>query len=239
MNDTLHQLYSFEWESKVVDEWRERLKFATKTLRTLPKICLVGFSHSRFLKKSFGAIGLGNYVQHIEARYPYDVGEWLFNRYHTNHSCANFVVGVAQWPGSLMQGSPYLFDRYYMEMQRIATEAAKVFADKEDVKVYMRSVHQIPIGDVTGACPITDWRSPVVMDGYTHLIQKAVKEVQNQNSTQHVDFMDTRHIVSPMWDNAFDWIHLRPQVSDVEALYMAAVIYEDILNDPRLMLKGR
>ncbi|CAJ1943661.1 unnamed protein product [Cylindrotheca closterium] len=238
MNGTALESYSFEWENKEAREaWGERLKIAARTVPKMPKICLVGYSHSRFLGKSFNAIGLGKYVHHIQARYPSDISPWMFDHYHTNHSCTRFIVGVAQWPGSLMQGSPYLFDRFYTEMKRIVNVAVSTFADKEeDVKVYMRSIHHIPIGDVTGACPITDWRSPVVMDGYTHVIQKAVEEVKKKTAIGRnlVEFLDTRFIVSPMWDNAFDWIHLAPQVSDVEALYMAAIIYENILNDPKM-----
>ncbi|KAL3928239.1 MAG: hypothetical protein SGBAC_012738 [Bacillariaceae sp.] len=240
MNDTALKSYSFEWgDKKNVEAWSTRLKVAARRGK-LPKICLIGYSHSRFLTKSFGAIGLGKFVHHVQARYPSDISPWTFDHYYSTHQCTRFIVGVAQWPGSLMQGSPYLFNRFYSEMKRIANDAATTFADKGDkneVKVYLRSIHHIPIGDVTGTCPITDWRSPVVMDAYTHVIQKAVEEVQMGNvsgSSKHVEFLDTRFIASPMWDSAYDWVHLPPQVSDVEALYMASIIYDKLLSDPSI-----
>jgi len=177
---------------------------------------------------------MGKYVHHVEARYPSDVNALVFDHSYTKYQCTRFIVGVAQWPASEKQGAPYLFDRYYTEMKRIAHDAA-IFADKadDDVKVYLRSIHLNPIKDKTGVCPVIDWRSPVVMDGYTHIIQKAVKEVNRNESIsggKHVEFLDTRFIVSPMWDNAFDWVHFAPKINNVEALFMAAVLYENILN---------
>lgn len=235
MNDTALKAYSFGWYNAVDQKWREIIKMATKANQNnIPKTCLVGFSHSRFLKKSFHAIGMGEHVHHVQARYPSDVSAWTFDHHYTEHRCTRFVIGVAQWPGSLMQGAPYSFDRYSAEMRRIVRVAAS-FAETTDdeVKVYLRSAHHIPIGDASGACPMRDWRSPVVMDGYTQIIEKAVQEAKGDESIsggEHVEFLDTRFITSPMWDNAFDWIHLPPQVSDVEALFIATVLYNNIWN---------
>jgi hypothetical protein len=60
-----------------------------------------------------------------------------------------------------------------------------------------------------------------VMNGCSHLIQKAVKAVNDDR----IEFEDTRFPTSPMWDSASDWRHLPVQVSDAEALYMDSNIF--------------
>lgn len=221
MNDAALNAHSFQWFNNSDQVWKQKIDALQKLKVGLPKVCIVGFSHSRHLVSSFNKLGLGKYVVHAKARYPYDVGAFLLNHSYVKHGCTQFIIGVAQWPGSMMQGYPYLFDQYLNEMRRIVDDATKVLPDEADAKVYMRSIHHIPIGDVTGSCPITDWRSPIVMDGYSHLIEQAVTEANDDR----VQYLDTTFVTSPMWDSAFDWVHLPPQVSDVEALYMAAKIF--------------
>jgi hypothetical protein len=224
MNDTSLKAYSFQWMDNSGHVWMQKIKALKKLNMNLPKVCVVGFSHSRHLVSSFNKLGLGQFFVHAKARYPSDVGPWMLNQSYTQHGCTQFIIGVAQWPASMMQRFPYLFDRYLKEMRRIVDVARKVLPEEAGARVYMRSIHCNPIGDASGNCPVTDWRSPTVMDSYSHLIKQAVAEVNDDK----VQYLDTTFVTSPMWDSASDWVHLPPQVSNVEALYMAATLFDVI-----------
>lgn len=48
------------------------------------------------------------------------------------------------------------------------------------------------------------------------------------NLSSRVEFLDTNFITYPLWDTAFDFCHFTSQISDVEAMYMAAkLLLED------------
>ncbi|KAL3926659.1 MAG: hypothetical protein SGBAC_013386 [Bacillariaceae sp.] len=222
----------FEWEGKVGERWRKKLTIARDS-QNFPKVCFFGFSHSRELESAFERLGLGKHAAHVKAKYPEDITAALLNHSYTVRGCTALVIAVAQWPGSRFQGFPYLFDRFYSGMKQIVGTATELFANKkDDVKVYMRSIHEIPISDRTGSCPMSDWRSPVVMHGYNHLVKKAVQEIQQQNEVGNkiIRFLDTSFITSPMWDSAPDWGHFPLNVTDEEALFMASVVSDNFLH---------
>ncbi|CAJ1951696.1 unnamed protein product [Cylindrotheca closterium] len=224
--------YSFEWEGNVGERWRERINI-TRDSRNFPKVCFFGFSHSRELESAFERIGLGKHVAHVKAKYPEDITVSLLNYSYVERGCTAFIIAVAQWPGSRFQGFPYLFDRFYAGMKQMAETAIRLFADRADeVRVYLRSIHEIPIGERTGSCPMSDWRSPVVMHAYSHLVEKAVREIRERDEAGNkiIRFLDTSFIISPMWDSAPDWGHLPLNVTDEEALFMASVVSNNFLD---------
>lgn len=128
----------------------------------------------RVFTSSFGRIGLGIYAAQVRAKHPEDFTAALLKDSCNQLSCRALVIAVAKWPGSRFQGYPYLFDRYYAGVKGIVETVSELFADRaDDVRVYMRSIHENPIGERIGKCPImADWRSPDVIHGYTYLMKK-------------------------------------------------------------------
>ncbi|CAJ1951698.1 unnamed protein product [Cylindrotheca closterium] len=226
--------YSYEWEDNAGEVWREQVQNVKSGSRSFPTVCFVGYSHSRITKESFVRLGLPKqYAIHVKVKWPEDITAALFNQSYVEQGCKVYIIAAAQWPGSRIDRFPYLFDRFYAVMKQIVETATSVFAGRDDdVRVYMRSIHEIPLGDFTGSCPIVDWRSPIVMNGYSYLVEKAVREVQEKNDTSNrlIRYLDTSFLVSPMWDSATDWVHLPFQVSDEEALYMASVVSNNLLD---------
>lgn len=215
-NDTAFTAYSFEWHNNSNVEWLKRLEALGDTT---PKVCVVGFSHSRYFLGSIGRLGLAKHFAWAKAHFPANVDDMFLKYQHANEGCTRFLIGVAQWPGS----KHFLFDQYQRDIVTLIENARKM--DGEQFKFYFRSIHLNPIAGETGACPPSDWRTPPVMDGYSYLIQKAVME---NNDDERFQFVDTRFATTPMWDSAFDWRHLPPSVSDVEALYLASVLLDVI-----------
>jgi hypothetical protein len=109
---------------------------------------------------------------------------------------------------------------YNLKLDRMIQDVQATLPNIREAKIYMRSIHHIPIGDWAGSCPMKEWRSRIVMDGHSHIIKKAVTEANNEN----IEYLNTSYVTSPMWDNAPDWCHYPPQVSNVEALYMASKV---------------
>jgi hypothetical protein len=80
---------------------------------------------------------------------------------------------------------------------------------------YLRSMNYNPLGGRIASCPPTDWRSPVVVDGYNAILRRLAKSF-------HITYIDSNFIVGPMWDSAPDWSHYRNEVGHRMAAYIVA-----------------
>ena len=186
----------------------------------LSKICLVGYSHSYHLIDAFWANNLGHLFIWAPAIYPTQLSTKFFEQYYHTRNCTKFVIGVGQhpagWPGG---GPPYSLKQWRDEMTSVVTNE-EIFKIDGKIKLYLRSIHHNPIGDMIGKCQPTDWRSPTVIDSYNFILEKLVLDANNSR----VDYLDTTFITKPVWDTAYDWCHLPLKVSSVEALYIAYVL---------------
>eukprot|EP00980_Cylindrotheca_fusiformis_P022405 scaffold9278_cov170-Cylindrotheca_fusiformis.AAC.6 len=206
--------YSFEWRDNLGNQWFEKLG---SMVESSTKVCLVGFSHSRHLRNAMRRLGLSKFFYWMKAHFLRDVNEALLKDAIHKRGCDQFLIGIAQWPGSLHTS----FKAYSVGFRRILQLAQKF----EGARFYFRSIHLNPIGEDTGSCRPRDWRTPPVMDGYSHVIAQAINaSISSGKNETFVRFVDTRFVTSPMWDSAVDWRHLPSYVSDVEALYLAAVL---------------
>lgn len=180
-------------------------------------LCLVGLSHSRELLYSFRRLHLRqiNQTRWVNARYPTDITrDFIMNK--DMGSCQHVVVGVGQWPASFKGGWPTQFLDYSTQIISMLQTLTELMPG---TKIWARSIHYNPINQRIGRCPPSDWRSPAVIDGYNSIIANACRSFG-----ELVKFIDTNHIIKPMWDSAPDWCHFNDSVSDIEALYIAAVV---------------
>jgi hypothetical protein len=141
----------------------------------VPKVCVVGWSHSYHLIYSFNKLNLGHHFVWAKATYPTEIDYYFLQKYHKEQKCTKFIIGVAQWPPGYWggkdwpNGKPYLFRDYSNEMFRIINLFQAHFPD---LQVYMRSIHHNPIMGATCRCKPIDWRSPSVMDSYKTWLRK-------------------------------------------------------------------
>ena len=76
---------------------------------------------------------------------------------------------------------PVLFKQFYQDMAKIVNDKS-IYQLGNDVKIYLRNVYHIPLGDRTSICGAQkdlsskDWRTTTVIDSYNHLIGKVVNE---------------------------------------------------------------
>mmetsp|Transcript_12708 Transcript_12708/g.30292 ORF Transcript_12708/g.30292 Transcript_12708/m.30292 type:complete len:553 (+) Transcript_12708:102-1760(+) len=187
------------------------------------KVCLIGASHSVHLAYSLHKLNLGRWFFHVQEAYPKGINEEFFLRKHKELGCGIFVIGIGQWPSSWAMGTPFLFEQYKSEMARIVNTVASMPPQigNTTFQVYFRSMHHMPVGDVTGTCPPQDWRSPPVVESYNYLLKQAVQAVEPCTET-NIAYLDTSFITQSMWDVAYDFCHLPRRVADIEAHYIAA-----------------
>lgn len=183
------------------------------------KICLVGYSHSYHLIYAFWANKLGHRFIWARAKYPSDLSTEFFEQYYHTRNCTTFVIGVGQWSAVKRGRGPYSLKQWRDEMTSVVTNE-EIFKIDGEIKLYLRSIHHNPIGDMIGKCQPTDWRSPTVIDSYNFILENLVLDANNSR----VDYLDTTFITKPVWDTAYDWCHLPLKVSSVEALYIAYVL---------------
>jgi hypothetical protein len=193
----------------------KRLKGATDE----HKICIVGYSHSYNLVYGFWTNNLVHRFIWAPARYASDLTTNFFEQYYHTRNCTKFVIGVGQYAAGHPGRAPYSFEQWRDEMTSVVTNE-EIFKIDGDIKLFLRSIHHNPIGDLIGTCPPIDWRSPTVIDSYNFILEKLVLNVNNSR----VGYLDTTFITKPVWDSSYDWCHLPHSVSLVEASYIAHVL---------------
>ena len=219
MNNSHLEEFNFVWSSNTL---LEKLPLLGKHQRgsdiITDKICLVGMSDSRFLRKSLKVNGLDHHFIHVEQKFPSSLTTKFFEKNYHTHNCTKFVIGVGQWPASYKAPGrvPYSRKRWRDEITNVVTNE-EIFKIDGEIKLFLRSVHLNPIGDSIGKCPPTDWRSPTVIDSYNFIMEELVLKLYNSR----VGYLDTTFITKPLWDSSHDWCHLSPKVSSVESLYIA------------------
>lgn len=205
--------YQFQWKKRLDLSYTEDELPSTSIYR----ICLIGLSHSRFMMGDLQDL-LREYnltdrvaIQHQNARYPTDIkrrkGNILWNA-----GCSQTLVAVAQWalarkPTGFHPPTP--FPQYHREM----VKAINNLRSGRLQNINLRSIHYNPLGDSKTTCPPTDWRNPPAIGMYNDILL-------NVSATMALPFIDTRFIMSPMWDSAPDWCHYRNKAGIEEARFI-------------------
>ena len=225
MNNDYVERLNFQWrDNSLVLEKLKRYHFDSIPSK---RVCLLGASHSRYIIEGLSAISerLGYHFVKERVKYPSGLSTNLFRRLHNSkYKCTTFVIGVGQHTASNHEeGYPYYsLKKWRDEMTQVVTNQ-DIFNIHSEIKLILRSIHRMPLGDIVSACPPTDWRSPVVIDSYNSILKDIVRDVNNSR----VSFLDTRFITNPVWDSAPDWCHLHSKVSTVEAFYIASQVLFD------------
>jgi len=216
---------------KAVNQLQEKLTAYDPSFKTRDKVCIVGASHSYHLAHALWRSNLGhNFFFTGFLKSPEALTADYFSKYRREQNCTTFVVAVGQWIASwawllTAPGGPWTMEKWKIEMTRIAqifttTSGGSEDKEHENTQLYFRSIHRNPIGDWISSCPPQDWRSTTVIDGYNFVLEKIV----SGSNHPRVHLIDTRFITEPLWDATYDWCHLAPRVSQVEAIYIASKV---------------
>jgi hypothetical protein len=193
--------YRFKWNNKTEEA------LLCDGNQEAPKICLIGFSHSRRLLR---------YMQRWLKRNDWSKhGKMDWHKVHFidqfseafasnlfESDCTKILVGLGQWDAAgLGRRGPTQFDAYKDGMLRIMNQMKALNENRMDgkhIQVYFRSMHYNPIGDAIGRCSPDDWRSPPVIDGYNAILKQLCDE-------ENIAFLNSNVVLGPMWDTASDW----------------------------------
>lgn len=129
-------------------------------------------------------------------------------------------------PASYKESRPYLFREYEETMTKMWVDILNYTSSSEQMMMddnddgppptfYLRSMNYNPLGGSIASCPPTDWRSPVVVDGYNTILRRLAEHF-------NIPFIDNIFIVGPMWDSAKDWSHYNNEVGHRMAAYIVA-----------------
>ncbi|KAL7504959.1 hypothetical protein ACHAXN_005436 [Cyclotella atomus] len=187
--------------------------------------CFVGLSHAREM-----AAAVNLWLQrwnvtssikaiNLDAQFPRVVNEQFIQNAIIGRKCDKTVIAAGQWsvgrkpPGSkYAKLPPTLFPEYRDEGMNMISTLQKSGIAKNNI--FLRSIHYNSLGDVKLSCPPQDWRHPAVIDQLNSIIL-------NLTRSTGMPFIDTSHIIGPMWDSAVDFCHYKnDSVSSAEALYV-------------------
>jgi hypothetical protein len=158
-------------------------------------ICFVGASHARNLA-FFGNLTVENTTSkltflHVESHYPANFSLHAIKQ----QGCDYSVVSYGQWPVAWVTPVPYNEEHYRHAMGKVFNEMAH-----SGMKMAVRSVNYNGLGLMTTECPMLDHRIPPVID----MMNRVLSEL---SVTSKVPYIDTNHIMGPMWDSALDYCH--------------------------------
>lgn len=178
-------------------------------------LCFVGASHSRFakghLQKSLPSYA--DQIKHIEAQFPRDL-HTASSDAHVNN-CTHIIIGIGQWDAGWPEGAPTSFSEYESSMKSgLANFTGTLARVMPFSRVFVRSMHENPLGNRISACPPGDWRNPEVVRVYNEILLSVTQELS-------MPFLDTTDIIMPLWDTAADWCHYEGEAGRVDALYLA------------------
>ncbi|GFH50019.1 hypothetical protein CTEN210_06498 [Chaetoceros tenuissimus] len=230
--------YHFEWHNSEKTLWNERqLKELVQKNSNGTAICALGDSHNRVLvnhwnqifktkmqemessAKNVSEIKEGIQFHWADAQFPHQVKDiFLYNKVKAK-GCNTVIVALGQWTAGWPTGLPTLLPQYKEDMLKVVGNIQTYVPSVQHI--ILRSVHYIPIGDMVGQCPPTDWRSPHVIDLYN----KVLREVAEESNVQYID---TNFIISPLWDSPKDWCHYENEAGASEALYILQNVIDQI-----------
>jgi hypothetical protein len=172
--------------------------------RNTHSICLLGASHSRVLRET--AVRFRYSIRHVEANFPTNITSKLIA---DNPTCETWIVAVGQWAAGWPENYPTLVVDFRRQMQ----DALHLLSRNKSHKVFCRSLHYNPLGDMITACPPTDWRNPTVMEAYNQVLREVCPR-----------YLDSGFITGPVWDAAPDWCHPGFRVSVPELHYLLSQV---------------
>lgn len=183
-------------------------------------ICFVGASHSMELRSHAEKLNLKFVAYSVPySRFPDQFSAEMLSFYE----CSYAIIGYGQWPGGLAE-EPYNALRYETEMSAVLQE---IVASNTTTKVFVRSVNYNALGARYTACPPLDHRSPIVIDMYNAILK-------NVTSFYNIPYIDTNHIMGPLWDSALDWSHPRGRVYTAEVEWILYSIFNHTLQHSAL-----
>ena len=231
-------------------------------------VCLLGSSHARKMSENLNAymanhttLGDGGgqiRVVYHDVRMPSFITGQLVTQLVETRGCEAFVISVGQWPAGkrfkINHFAPMMFSQYYQEIKnmlhRLDDESTNI--PYNNIPIFLRSINYNPLGSMIGDCPPTDWRSPLVIDGYNSVMQTALQEIMmelsqsqpetesesvplssSSSSSNHhprrhrvFQYIDTNDLVSPVWDAASDWCHLDQDVAVLQGLMVLSQVLQ-------------
>ena len=212
VNTLLHQQYEWRDQPDWVPAYKQLAKATTN-------VCFIGASHARELFAHADQLvglttGLGLRFYYLESRFPNEYNNTLL----TAHPCDYAVIGYGQWPASFMAWpKAWTAEVYAAQMQRVLTQVTS-FASTSTIKVFIRSVNYNGMGVVHTHCPPIDHRSPPVIDMMNRILVRLCSDTG-------VSYIDTSHIMGPMWDSAEDYCHPRGRVFTAEVEWILHRIF--------------
>lgn len=184
-------------------------------------VCFVGASHARGLTEhaqqliQYANASLRLYFVHIDSRYPSEFNEAEVAR----HDCNYAVIGYGQWPLSFLAPAPCNADCFRTAITTLAPRLVSL-NNQDKVKAYLRSMNYNGMGTFMTSCPPFDHRSPPAVAMYNGIL----REVSQQ---QNVPYIDTNHIMGPMWDSALDFCHPKGKVFNAEVEWILHRLFSD------------
>lgn len=181
-------------------------------------VCFVGTSHAKLLSAPekthhFDPHNNINYF-HIESQRPAD-----FNITHLEqHYCSYVVFG---WEDSFRGQEVPSAEDFATELRAVLRTVARP-AYQGPAQFFLRSLHPSGLSSQVTSCPPTDLLNPVATPLLDAMLRAVAKEFD-------VDFIDTAHVLKPLWNTQLDWVHYSTKASSIVAQVIAQRCLESSL----------
>mmetsp|Transcript_20907 Transcript_20907/g.41838 ORF Transcript_20907/g.41838 Transcript_20907/m.41838 type:complete len:507 (-) Transcript_20907:24-1544(-) len=215
--------YDFVWNDLLIDDSMQFIGAGGSWHRTgdltqfqgvsETTVCLAGQSHSRNMR---GQMEFLNLTQSIKVKFfvalftrPGQDRDLVkeFTNMKTTCDCNFTVVAVGQWAASFAGNRPFLMYEWDDIMRKIihAIQLAGSYP-------IIRLLHKQPVMQRSAMCFPQDWRAHAI-PGYNEVLVKIGREM-------NIPIIDTRFIISPVFDSWADFMHPKMQPAFRESNYV-------------------
>lgn len=176
---------------------------AVSSRRTL---CFVGDSHVERLFLTYRSFQPVQRAEFMSAKFPQNLGVRPGLRVRRMR-CSEVIVHTGHWEASwfpaLRGNEPSTAEQYASSMRAFLGDILERWSPLGSGRILLLSLSEMPLGCDVSLCPPQDFRVPPLFAAYNEALSRVVGEVPSGK----VVFVDTRHIVTPLWDSAADWCH--------------------------------
>jgi hypothetical protein len=205
--------------------------------QTEGRICILGSSqsHQQQLERSIGSLlgadGANVTLSWKHINSPNQVTKEFARQLVEIQHCRKLVVtGMLPWRDDIDTigdiPRPTKISNYHDTLDSMLRNfldlREHIEAESGPLELYVIPIPYHPLDSRITACPPLDWRSPPVIDGCNAVIARVCENLGG--SKNHVNFVDTRFVVDPMWDFGDNWeMYISPALK-VESRFIAEYV---------------
>jgi len=139
--------------------------------------------------------------------------------------CTHAVIGLFQHPFAFKERPERPAQLKFQHWKNDILDVIRIIS-KTKTNIVLRSVHTNGLKEDTSRCSPNDFRTPYNADMCNKILQQIA--INESKSEGNISFINTDHIIGPVWDSAEDWSHYTGEQGAEEIKYILSEILKNV-----------